>query len=61
MIQMKCYDRANRYKFTIELPSYDNIIFKARAYARKLNRETSYLKGVHKIGWIVINGKEIKI
>ena len=61
MILIRCYDRANRYKFTIELPPHENIIFKARAKARQLNRELSHLKGQHKIGWIVVDGKEIKV
>ncbi len=60
-IPIKCYDRVNRYKFTIELPPHKNIIFKARAKARRLNRELSRLKGQHKIGWIVVDDKEVRI
>ena len=60
-MKIRCYDRVNRYKFTFELPSHHNIIFKARAHARKLNREMKHLKGVHKIGWIVVFGEEVKV
>jgi len=61
MINIRCYDKANRYKFTVEIPTHDNIAFKARAHARKLNRTMEHLRGVHKIGWIVVDGKEIKV